>query len=278
MLGRRLLLGANFPKVLKASGRHEKLRISESDRDLDEASNALAKVGAGIDFARINALTSAAKAPEGCDQAMFLGHFAVGFMSKRVAPQTSLVPLIAAPVLLDILWPIFILLGIEHARISPGDTVVTPMDFYDYPYSHSLLMAGVWSVLGAAAAYFAFRRQRLVSVVIGLGIFSHWVLDWISHRPDLTLYPGSFTKVGLGLWNSLAATIAVEGAIFIAGVAVYATSTRAVSRGGGVAFWAFVAFLVLAYVGNLLGPPPPSMNVVAVTAIISTVIFLVWIA
>jgi hypothetical protein len=184
----------------------------------------------------------------------------------------------AATLFLHNHWHVFILLPIEHARIAPGDTAVFPMDLYDYPYSHSLLLAVVWSIAGGIAACFGLGRQRLVSVVIAFGIFSHWVLDWITHRPDLALYPGSPIRLGLGLWNSVPATVAVEGSVFVAGVAAYARCTRRSRPGGSVAFWAFVGFLSVAYVANLVGPPPPSVTAVGIVGIVSTVVFLAWIA
>ena len=141
---------------------------------------------------------------------MFIGHVAVGLASKRLAPGTSLGLLVAAPLAVDLLWPVFVLAGWEQVRVAPGDTAVTPLEFISYPWSHSLLMAVVWSVL-AASAYWLWRRYRAGALVLGAGVLSHWVLDAISHRPDLPLYPGSSIKIGLGLWNSVPATIAVEG-------------------------------------------------------------------
>src|SRR3954470_3350305 len=113
---------------------------------------------------------------------MFIGHFAVGFASKRAAPDTNLGILMLAPLFLDLLWPIFLLLGIETVRIDPGNTAFTPLDLHDYPWSHSLLMAVVWSLL-VGGIVLAAKRSRRGAVVVGLGVFSHWVLDFITHRP-----------------------------------------------------------------------------------------------
>src|SRR6266699_7068622 len=111
---------------------------------------------------------------------MFIGHNAVGFASKRAVPRISLGWLMAAPMLVDLIWPIFLLLGIEHVRIRPGMTRLTPFDFYDYPWSHSLLMAAVWSVV-AGVLYFAFTRYKRGAIVLGIGVISHWVLDYLTH-------------------------------------------------------------------------------------------------
>ena len=179
---------------------------------------------------------------------MFIGHCAVGFACKRLAPRASLAVLMAAP------W--------WRVRIDPGNTTVTPLAFKWYPYTHSLLMAVVWSLL-LGGLYFGVVREWRAAVVIGLAVLSHWLLDWVVHRPDLPLYPGSSTHAGLGLWNSRAATLAVELPIFALGVATYARVTRPRNRIGSIALWLFVVFVGLVYLGNIFGPPPPSARAVA---------------
>src|SRR3954470_17516149 len=119
---------------------------------------------------------------------MFIGHFAVGFASKKLAQRASEGTLILAPLFLDLLWPNFLLTGLESVRIDPGNTAFTPLDLHDYPYSHSLVTSLVWSLL-VGGLYLALTRYRRGSLVIGLGVFSHWVLDFVTHRPDMPLYP-----------------------------------------------------------------------------------------
>src|SRR5215471_18702837 len=126
---------------------------------------------------------------------MFIGHFALGFAAKRAAPRTSLVLLFAAAQFADLLWPLLVAVGIEQVRIEPGNTAFTPLDFVSYPYSHSLALLAVWGVV------FTLVFGRNFAILAGL-VVSHWVLDWITHRPDMPLYPGS-AKYGLGLWNSI---------------------------------------------------------------------------
>jgi hypothetical protein len=205
---------------------------------------------------------------------MFIGHFAVGFASKRIAPNASLGVLMAAPLFLDILWPVFLSIGVEHVRIEPGATAVTPLDLYDYPYSHSLAASLLWSAL-AGGLYYALRRDRRASWIIAGGVFSHWVLDFVTHRPDMPLFPGDPTRLGLGLWNSIAGTVIVEGAMFAAGVALYARCTRSRDRIGSAGFWSYVAFLLLLYVGNFFSPPPPSVQMLTIVGFISW-IFVPW--
>ena len=184
---------------------------------------------------------------------MFIGHFGVAFAAKRAAPRVSLGVRFAAAQLADLLWPTFVLLGIEEVRVQPGITVVTPLDFVSYPYSHSLLLLGVW---GAAfgTLYVAFRRAAPAGVAIALLVVSHWVLDVVTHRRDMPLTPAAGSRrFGLGLWNSLPASLATELTMFAGGVAVYLAATRAVPRRAAVKAWPF-------------GPPPPSAAAVVWTA------------
>jgi hypothetical protein len=192
---------------------------------------------------------------------MFIGHHAVAFASKRFAPKTSLGWLMAAPLLLDLLWPIFLLLGVEHVRIEPLNSPFLRLDLYDYPWSHSLLMSLVWAVL-FGGGYGLVTRYPRGGLVIGLGVFSHWVFDFIVHRPDLPLYPGG-PKVGLGLWNSTGGTILVESALFIIGLALYLSATKSRDRVGTIAFWAFLLFILAAYCSSIVGPPPPDWRSLA---------------
>lgn len=204
---------------------------------------------------------------------MFIGHPAVGFAAKRYAPLASLGALVLAPMLLDILWPLFVLAGVERFRIDPGNTAVTPLDFYHYPWSHSLLMAMVWSVV-AAVLYYAFTKYRAGAIAVGIGVVSHWFFDFITHRPDLPLWPGG-PKVGLGLWNSKPGTILVEGLIFAIGVAIYIRVTRSRDRAGAIALWSLVIVLLLIYAANFMSPPPPNTGAVAWLALLS-LLFPLW--
>jgi hypothetical protein len=193
---------------------------------------------------------------------MFIGHYAVALAAKKVAPRTSLGTLFISVQLVDLLWPLMLLLGLEHVKIDPGNTAVTPLDFYDYPITHSLLGAFVWSAV-FGGIYFAVRRYRRGALVLGLGVLSHWILDFITHRPDLPLGFGG-TYLGLGLWNSLPGTIVVEAGLFIGGLILYLRSTRTNDRIGTYGLWALAAVLVAIYVANVFGPPPPDSSAIAV--------------
>jgi hypothetical protein len=197
---------------------------------------------------------------------VFIGHYAVGLAAKRLEPRLSLPVLLAAPQALDLVWPVLVLAGVEHVDVAPGDTAFTPLHFVSYPWSHSLLMSVVWGVAFAAVVRIRGASMRGAAITAAL-VVSHWVLDFASHRPDMPLWPGGGPLLGLGLWRSVPATLAVEIAMYAAGVALYATATRPRDRTGTWSFVGLVAFLFLAYVGNVLGPPPPSATAVAASAL-----------
>ena len=195
---------------------------------------------------------------------LFLGHYAVGLAAKQAAPRTSLGTLIAAAAFLDLLWPVFLLLGLEEVSIAPGTTQFTPLDFTRYPYSHSLLMSLVWGLL-FGGSYLALTRYRAGAIVVGGLVPSHWVLDFVVHRPDLPLTPGGTERYGLGLWNSVPATFAVELSLFAAGVWLYAAATSARDRIGSLGLAGFLIFILAMYAGAAFGPPPPSVAAIAWT-------------
>lgn len=193
---------------------------------------------------------------------MFIGHFGVGFGAKTAARRVSLGSLFLAAQFVDLLWPTLLLLGVEHVKIQPGIMKTNPLNFTSYPISHSLLLVCAWGLL-VGLVYWLVQKNRKGAVVLGLCVVSHWVLDLIVHRPDLPLYPGNSPKIGLGLWNSVAGTLVVEGLIFAVGLVLYLRTTRARNRVGSYALWALVGFLVLIYLGNSFGPPPTSTGAIA---------------
>ncbi|HUO66202.1 MAG TPA: hypothetical protein VMV37_01640 [Gammaproteobacteria bacterium] len=193
---------------------------------------------------------------------MFLGHYAVAIGAKRAAPRTSLGTLIAAAAFLDLVWPVLVLLGVERVAVEPGATAFTPLDFEHYPISHSLAMSVVWGI-AFGGVYFLGRRDLRAAAVLGLLVVSHWFLDAVVHRPDLPLTLGGDARVGLGLWNSIPGTLAVELAMFAAGLWLYLRATRARDRIGGAGFAAFAIFILAIYAGAAFGPPPPSASVIA---------------
>jgi len=205
---------------------------------------------------------------------MFIGHYAIGLASKKFAPQASLGALIAAPTLLDLLWPIFILLGWEQVRIDPGNTLFTPLDFISYPLSHSLVSAIAWANLFAIFYYF-FSRYLRGAVISWIGVVSHWFLDFLTHRPDMPLYAGG-PRFGLGLWNTPRATVIVEVLMYVVGIWIYDRTTHPRDRIGSWGFWSFVAALGLFYVLNVLGPALPNVRTLAIGAIVFGLLLVLW--
>lgn len=193
---------------------------------------------------------------------MFIGHFAVGFGAKAAAPRVSLGIFFIAAQLLDLLWPILLLLGFEHVEIDPGNTAFTPLHFTHYPITHSLLMVMVWGTL-FAGVYWLWKKDMKAAIVLGLCVVSHWVLDLLVHGPDLPLYPGDSPLLGLGIWNSIGATVLVESIIFLAGLAYYFKTTRPRNKAGIYGTWGLILFLVAIYIMNMLGPPPPDKMAIA---------------
>ena len=196
---------------------------------------------------------------------MFIGHHATAFAAKPLAPRVSLGTLFAATILLDLLWPILILLGIEDVRVAPGITAFTPLDFYKYPVTHSLLAVLGWSI-AAALVFWLVRKSARDAAIVGAAVLSHWVVDFIVHRPDLPLWP-SGPKVGLGLWNSIPGTLVVEVAMFIAGLAFYLRATKPRDRIGSIALGSLVVFLGIIYVVNMTSPPPPNAKAIAIAGL-----------
>lgn len=206
---------------------------------------------------------------------MFIGHISVGFAAKKYAPQTSLGLLIAAPILSDLLWPIFLGLGWEHVRIVPGITRYNAFDLYDYPWSHSLLMCIVCGAL-FAGIYYAVSRYRAGAIAIWVGVVSHWVLDWITHIPDMPLYPGGGPKLGLALWNHVAATMIVEIMTFLIGLFLYASALHSRDRIGKIGFAAYAIVLLAMFIADRFSSAPPSIRALVIFSLVLEAILLAW--
>lgn len=193
---------------------------------------------------------------------MFIGHFGAGFAAKTVAPRVSLGTLFVAAQFLDLLWPTLLLLGVERVRIDPAATGINPLVFEHYPVSHSLLAALGWALL-MGLGYRLVRRETRGAIVLGLLVVSHWLLDVIVHRPDLPLFPGSATRVGLNAWSSLPLTLAIEVSLFAIGLWLYVRTTSPADAIGRWGLAGLVIFLLAVYLGSLFGSPPPGVTAIA---------------
>jgi len=192
---------------------------------------------------------------------MLFGHIAVGLAAKPLAPKASLGALLLSATAIDVLSGVFAITGIEF-RVPSGAASI--------PWSHGLFMTMVWAIAGCAVAYLL-SRDRRTSIVIGLVVFSHWVLDFISHPtglgldmpPDLPLLFEGSPKVGLGLYRSLAVALIVDLGLFAGGILIYLVSTKAQDRTGRWAVWlmvlAIVVLGVLAALPQLTPYPTPGL-------------------
>jgi hypothetical protein len=195
---------------------------------------------------------------------VFLGHFGLGFAGERVAPVVGLGTLFLSVQFADLLFWILALLGVEHFRIAPGVTVVTPFDFNDYPISHSIALAGWGALLGGV--YLGIRRHPLEAAVVAAGVVSHWVLDVLVHRPDMPVLPHG-PYVGLGLWNSVPLTVLAELVLYAGGILLYVNATRSIDHFGTWVLWALVLFLAAVWAVSVAGPPPPDERTVELTGL-----------
>ena len=216
---------------------------------------------------------------------MFIGHYAVGFAAKKWAPKTSLGILVAASIWLDLAWPFFLLFGLENFRITPGITKLVPFEFYDYPLSHSLVMALAWGVLWAVIYLAASKQDFRGAVVVGALVVSHWVLDLFVHKSDLPLLPAEVTvgwapahKYGFDLWDHPYLAIPLEVALFVAGIWLYLKSTKALDDIGRVAFWALAVVLAATYAWSFTSTPPNNAQGPHIVAMMgfSQLFFVAW--
>jgi hypothetical protein len=192
---------------------------------------------------------------------VFVGHLAVALAAKKVVPAVPLAATVAAAFALDLVWPILLLTGVEVVQVRPGDTAFTNLAFASYPWTHSLGMVLIWSAIGFVVARSVWGTQR-AGMVLGALVLSHWVLDWITHRPDLPLWPGG-PVTGLGLWNSIPGTIGVEAGLLLAGLWIYRSVSTAIDRPGAVSLTALLVVTGLLWIAQPWAPLPASPTAVA---------------
>jgi hypothetical protein len=202
---------------------------------------------------------------------MVVGHLALALAAKRVAPRINLGWLMAGVTALDLVWPILVLAGVERASIVPGATAFNALVFDYYPWSHSLLMALVWGIVLAGFARAADVPRSAAPLLILL-VMSHWVLDVITHAPDMPLWPGRSPHLGLSLWDSITGTFVVEGLLWVAGIAIYLRSHRIDGLGRRIAFWSLVVVMTAGWASSPWSPPPGSARQLALFALIGWII------
>ena len=204
---------------------------------------------------------------------MFVGHYAAAFALKRYAAEAPLWLLFLGVQFLDLLFFPFVMLGIERIRVVPNATPSTHFEVPFMPWSHSLVAALSWALLLSIIARFVHAKP--VAIGLGLAVFSHWLFDFIVHTPDLPLWSDDSIKVGLGLWNHVWVVLVLESSLVIVAVWVYVGGSRQHTTRPKAEnkVWLFALTLVLANALQLFGPPPPSENVLALSAIASYLTF-----
>jgi hypothetical protein len=195
---------------------------------------------------------------------MFVGHFGVGFALKKVDTAVSLGLLFLAVQFDDILWPIFVWLGLERFTIVPGFTATSPFVFQSYPYSHSLTAACLWSMIGfVIVMVLPIKGKKLLAAgVIGIAIFSHYILDIIVHVPDLPVTITGTARIGLGLWRHYWLSIGLEMAFLFGGLALYLKATKANSFAGRYGAVILAAFLAVMQIMSTLQAPPDNPRMI----------------
>jgi hypothetical protein len=200
---------------------------------------------------------------------VFVGHYGVSFAARARGFAIPLWVLFIAVQLLDVVWAPLVLLGVEKVRIVPGITASNALDLYYMPYTHSLVAAILWSVAAAVAYRLAVPNGgRTAPFVIAVAVFSHWVLDFIVHRPDLPVYDDA-AKVGLGLWNYPIAAFGVESLLLFGGMWLYLARYR--RRVMPIVLFGLIMLAIQAYI--FFGPPPASDKAAALTALAAYAIF-----
>lgn len=183
---------------------------------------------------------------------MFIGHYAAGLAAKKAAPKISLGILFFGTQFLDLLFPILVILGIEDVRLNYSLGTFNGLDLLHVPWSHGLVFSLVWSLLIGLTAGLFYKCGKS-GIVLGLCVFSHWILDWVTHIPDLPLWM-SAPKFGLGLWTNTYATLAVEGLFYLVSLTLYLKTVKLENKKQKGLFWGLMLFLVFLYLGNMFGP------------------------
>lgn len=202
---------------------------------------------------------------------MFVGHLGVALAAKRATPSTSLGWLLGAAAAADLLWPIFLLAGLESARIEPGATAATPLVFESYPWSHSLLMLTAWG-LGLAAVARWRRVDARGAWWIAALVVSHWFLDVVMHAPDMPLWPGASPRFGFALWQSIPLSFAVEGALWIVCLTLFLRAQQARTWTGHLALWSFVLVNSAMWLSGPWMTPPPTERALGLFALIGWIV------
>lgn len=197
---------------------------------------------------------------------MFIGHYGPAFVTAARLRRPGLLSNFIAVQLIDIVFFTLLLVGVEHLRLVPGATAMNPMDLYDMPWDHSLLGATGWAIVLAVVLRLLGIGWRGASIG-GALVLSHWLLDLIVHRPDLTL-AGAPPRLGLGLWNLPAVEMPLELVLAYGGLLLYARATRPRGLSGRLSLAALAVGMAALQAVNwttpqpraVIDPPPASVG------------------
>ena len=204
---------------------------------------------------------------------MFVGHYGPSFAVKALDRSIPLWLLFIAVQFVDVLWGVFVLLGIEKVRIVPGITATNPLDLYYMPYTHSLVAATVWAGVAAIGYRFVPKlRSWGAAFLVAAAVLSHWILDLLVHAPDLPLYDDT-AKVGFGLWNYPVLAFLLEAGLLFAGIFLYFNTAKGVTSGGRSGMIIFACIMLAVQGLVFFGPPPSSDQAAAGMALIAYVTF-----
>jgi hypothetical protein len=207
---------------------------------------------------------------------MFIGHFAPAFVAAAMPKAPRLGHLFIAAQLVDFGFFVLVLLGVEHMRIVPGITATNPMDLYHMPFTHSLIGSVLWA-LAFAGVIWIMTKNRSGAIIGAMVVLSHWFLDVLVHRPDMTLL-GTEPKLGLGLWNTPMIEMPLELGITGAALGFYLSRTRAIGKATLTPAWVLGGMLLLVQLYNWLAPQPVKLDIsLPISALLAFALF-AWLA
>ncbi len=199
---------------------------------------------------------------------MFIGHFAPAMVAATHPKAPGLATLFVAGQLVDFGFFGLAIFGIENFRITPGMTVMNPLDLYDMPYTHSLLGSGVWA-LAFALLIWLITRNKTGALIVAAVVMSHWLLDLLVHAPDLTL-AGSPPNLGFGLWNYPAIAMPLELLLTFGALAFFVFRTRSTAPRSKLALVLLVILLLVFQAFNWFAPEPEAADrAMMITALIA---------
>ena len=206
---------------------------------------------------------------------MFAGHVGVALAIGAAERRVNVGVFVAAALLLDLVLWLLVLVGVEAVAL-PADFATTHQPEFVFPYSHGLLASVLWSAIAGAVALVACSDRSTprwrVAALVAAAVFSHWLLDALVHRPELPLAGAASPRVGLSLWDHMAAALGIEALIVAAGLGLFLTG-GGLSRRKSVALAALTfVILTLTAAGMTIAPAPPSALAMAASSLITVAV------